>query len=427
MVLNGLQRRLSFLCLILPVCATVVYAQDDPPADPPAQETRADSAEILLGEFRVFAESYNRRGRLTAADYDTLETLVERYEAYLGANEPAERLLAAGVQLARWLQDPAAARRLLPHFETVDTQHPGLRIIWAEELRNAARYRRAVSVLDAIEFDLRQFPLAAALRADCLARDNHFDDAEATLNAIPSDLRLRSEVLGLVESVRSRITSNREFWPEELAIRAAEAAADDLPRVEMETEHGMIILELFENEAPNTVANFVSLAEAGFYDGTRFHRIVPGFVTQGGDPKSRDGITPDVGDGGPGYRIRDEVEISQFRRHFAGSLSMAKTEAPDTGGSQFFITHTQAPHLNGVHTVFGRVIEGIEVARRMEVGDRVIAVRVVRKRDHAYQPETLPDPNATPPAAPDGGDGGDGADGTDGGDGDGSDGDGATL
>ncbi|MFB3073010.1 MAG: peptidylprolyl isomerase, partial [bacterium] len=99
--------------------------------------------------------------------------------------------------------------------------------------------------------------------------------------------------------------------------------------VDMETEKGTISLELFEDDAPNTVANFVSLAEKGYYDGLTFHRVLQDFMIQGGDPR---------GDcsGGPGYRIRDEINP---RKHDRGVLSMAKAQAPDSGGSQFFITH----------------------------------------------------------------------------------------
>jgi cyclophilin family peptidyl-prolyl cis-trans isomerase len=186
-----------------------------------------------------------------------------------------------------------------------------------------------------------------------------------------------------------------EFWKEELAIREKEEQADDLPRVLLKTNRGEIELELFENEAPNTVANFVSLVEAGKYDGTQFHRVIPGFMSQGGVPNSLDGNLANDGQGGPGYTIACECYSEKARKHFPGVLSMAHG-GRDTGGSQFFLTHNLTPHLDynpgkpkDNHTVFGRVIKGLEIATGLKVGDKIEKATVLRKRDHKYVPETL--------------------------------------
>src|SRR5207249_11793952 len=143
----------------------------------------------------------------------------------------------------------------------------------------------------------------------------------------------------------------KDLWAKEKAIREAEAKAGDLPRVKLTTTKGVIVLELFENEAPETVGNFVNLVENGKYDGLTFHRVLKSFMAQGGDPKGD-------GSGGPGYHIYWECYQPDYRRHFQGSLSMAHA-GRDTGGSQFFLTFKQTPHLNGRHTCFGRVIEGM--------------------------------------------------------------------
>ncbi|MGD6802754.1 peptidylprolyl isomerase [Rossellomorea vietnamensis] len=118
--------------------------------------------------------------------------------------------------------------------------------------------------------------------------------------------------------------------------------------------------DLFPNEAPGTVENFSKLAKEGFYDGLSFHRVIPGFVSQGGCPQG-------TGTGGPGYTIPCETEGNPHK-HEAGSLSMAHA-GKDTGGSQFFIVHEPQPHLNGVHTVFGKVTSGLETARSLRNGD----------------------------------------------------------
>ena len=117
----------------------------------------------------------------------------------------------------------------------------------------------------------------------------------------------------------------------------------------MDTEAGFIELDLFEDDAPNTVTNFIKLVNDGFYDGLKFHRVIDGFMAQGGCPNSRDGSRGMPGTGGPGYTINCEINS---KKHLAGSLSMAHA-GKNTGGSQFFIVHQPQPHLDGVHTVFG--------------------------------------------------------------------------
>ncbi|UOY93853.1 peptidylprolyl isomerase [Ectobacillus sp. JY-23] len=125
--------------------------------------------------------------------------------------------------------------------------------------------------------------------------------------------------------------------------------------------------ELFSNEAPGTVANFEKLANEGFYNGLTFHRVIPGFVSQGGDPNGN-------GTGGPGYTIKCET-AGNPHRHKAGALSMAHA-GRDTGGSQFFIVHEPQPHLDGVHTVFGQVTSGLETVLAMRNGDIMQEVKV---------------------------------------------------
>jgi peptidyl-prolyl cis-trans isomerase B (cyclophilin B) len=136
----------------------------------------------------------------------------------------------------------------------------------------------------------------------------------------------------------------------------------------IETEKGTIELELFEKDAPNTVANFEKLINKGFYDGLTFHRVIPDFVIQGGCPNGN-------GTGGPGYTIKCETEGNP-NKHGTGALSMAHA-GKDTGGSQFFITHSPQPHLDGVHTVFGHVIgNGMDVVNKIQQGDKMLHLSV---------------------------------------------------
>lgn len=205
-----------------------------------------------------------------------------------------------------------------------------------------------------------------------------------------NDPRNRAWRLG--KSFAGIVDTYGDIWQQEQKIRAAEAKADDLPRVLFTTAKGDIVIELFENEAPQAVANFITLVKKGFYDGLTFHRVLPGFMAQGGCPEG-------TGTGGPGYNIRCECYQPNARKHFRGSLSMAHA-GRDTGGSQFFLTFVPTDFLNGRHTVFGRVIEGIEVAsaiRRRDPqsphaaqADKIIKAEVLRDRGHEYKFEKLP-------------------------------------
>ena len=144
----------------------------------------------------------------------------------------------------------------------------------------------------------------------------------------------------------------------------------------VKTERGDMVVELYADRTPLTVENFVNLARSGFYDGTTFHRVIPGFMAQGGDPTG-------MGTGGPGYQFRDEIDPT-LRHSGPGMLSMANA-GPGTNGSQFFITFGPTPHLDGKHSVFGRVTEGLEVLRSIrerdpqrdrQPGDRIETIEI---------------------------------------------------
>ena len=150
------------------------------------------------------------------------------------------------------------------------------------------------------------------------------------------------------------------------------------PVVTIETNHGKIEVELYPDVAPNTVNNFISLVKKGFYDGIIFHRVIPGFMIQGGDP---DG----TGMGGPGYSIYGEFTHNGFKnslRHTRGVLSMARAMFPNSAGSQFFLMVEDAPHLDGEYAAFGKVVSGIEEC------DRIVSVPRDR-RDRPLQDEKM--------------------------------------
>ena len=156
--------------------------------------------------------------------------------------------------------------------------------------------------------------------------------------------------------------------------------SEELPQIQIQTDRGDMTIEMFEDHAPNTVANMISLIEKGYYDGLNFHRVISDFMIQGGCPQG-------TGTGGPGYKFDDEF-TSECRHDSAGTLSMANA-GPRTNGSQFFITHGPTPHLDGKHTVFGKVTEGLDVVHEIKQGDVMEKVVVLQKRDHVYEVETI--------------------------------------
>ena len=221
-----------------------------------------------------------------------------------------------------------------------------------------------------------------------------FDDAEKFLNAAVANKSIDQRGQKLLEE----IPEYRRKWARELDFRAADAKAD-LPRVKLTIadhaghQKGVVIIELFEDQAPNTAANFISLVNKEFYDGLKFHRVLPGFMAQGGDPEGK-------GTGGPGYHIPDECTLPNHRDHFRGSLSMAHTSEKDSAGSQFFICFAPAGQLDDHFTVFGRVLEGMDVVSGIQridpdhpspvQPDKIVKAEVIRKRPHIYSPKTLP-------------------------------------
>ena len=140
--------------------------------------------------------------------------------------------------------------------------------------------------------------------------------------------------------------------------------------IKLQTAKGDIYLDLYDDKTPVTVGSFLELVGKGFYDGLTFHRVIAGFMAQGGDPKGD-------GSGGPGFTIPDEA--NKGLKHQRGTLSMAKTAAPNTGGSQFFICFAPQPHLDGIHTVFGECVQGMDAVDKIAVGDKITKATILKK------------------------------------------------
>ena len=210
--------------------------------------------------------------------------------------------------------------------------------------------------------------LAAAWKKDSA---NFSPDLKRQLSLLkPSDdplVRAQADSVSVFSSWLSTSGNPRALsWYEDLVRKYVVPALNGrTQRATIRTSHGDIVIELFGADAPITVWNFMNLAQTGYYRGTGFHRVVPNFVAQDGDPR-------DDGNGGPGYAIRDEMNR---RRYIRGAVGMALS-GPDTGGSQYFITHSPQPHLDGHYTVFGRVLRGYDALDSIVQGDRILSIAV---------------------------------------------------
>ncbi len=310
----------------------------------------------------------------------------------------AEDSELAGLQ-EKWAQKIAEANAMIPLLETAavsgfktspgsDKDLTAFLLSLAGEHIQKDDYPGAMLICQGLIDGKCTEPTLSNLAGIAAFGTNQFDLAEKFLGAAQKAGTLNDESSAMISSV----ADCKKLWEAEQLLREKEGTANDLPRVELKTSVGTFVLELFENEAPETVGNFVNLVEKGFYDGLTFHRVLHGFMAQGGCPKGD-------GSGGPGYSIYCECYNENHRNHFAGSLSMAKETARNTGGSQFFLNFVATPHLNGRHTVFGRIIEGMEhlpQITKIEATPRggpeptkIIEAKVVRKRAHDYVPKKV--------------------------------------
>ena len=380
------------------------------------------TSEQLLKKFSFMRTSIvNQRG-LAPGDMDAIRTLSDEFTS---CNETGVniRSIAAELQLNIWLKDDDQTTALFQRLSSIEPENSAVGLAWAEFLLSQDdadpeeifadlierypdapeivlawvqyldkqnRFTDGIKAIKGLDQEALTTASIAELYSGLLFADNLFNEAIEVLEQIdPAELENDVSLTAKINSKLETYQGIAKRWDNEEALREVEEAADDLPRATIITSKGLIIVELFEDHAENTVANFINLADSGFYDGTRFHRVLPKFMAQGGDPNSREGATGAAGSGGPGYTIADEHVGEDIREHFAGTLSMAKSTAPDSAGSQFFLTHLPTPHLDGRHTVFGRVVSGLNIVRSIEVDDDIVTISVSRKRDHDYTPVTI--------------------------------------
>ncbi len=357
--------------LVCCVIATTLLCPRSKVAAGPA----ADKWEATFGQWKdVLAGLRELRDKYLTAEDDEVDALRAEYATLLAkGHDLVEQLRVDG--LAAYVEAPNEDRELAKFL----TKLVGDDV-------DSDRYEKAAALTTAMldnECEDKRLFNWAGITAFAL---HDFEKAKECLTQAAEAGTLEGNGAKFLTEVDNYL----EYWKKEQELREAEAQADDLPRVKMTTSQGELVIELLENEAPEAVGNFVSLVEKEYYDGLVFHRVLPGFMAQGGCPK---------GDGtkGPGYNIYCECDRDNARMHFRGSLSMAHA-GKNTGGSQFFLTFLPTPWLNKQHTVFGRVVEGMDVLEKLQrrdpskpemqpKPDKIVKAEVLRKRpDHKYVP-----------------------------------------
>lgn len=345
-----------------------------------------------------------RKGSVTKDDRPALVALQGKLAPFAAQKEPLA--LAMQVQIATWLDDPA---QIDAAYTAVLAARPGNEIAlaqWFSAINRRNDFEHTVN-----EASARQAEVAASVRAslpviDALIALNRIGDAKARLDALTPKANEALDVAGKLNAHKMRLEALSPLWQIEDALRQTEEKAGTLPRVELVTSKGPIVVELFEDQAPNSVAAFLSFVEGGNYAGTSFSKRVPGLGLVGGDPNSKAGATGRPGFGSPGFRLPDEAGKPERRMALAGTIGFAKADSPptpttdgstpprtvkDSAGQTFFFLTTPAEHLHGECTIFGRIVSGAELLSTLAVNDRIESAKVLRKREHPYEVTKAPE------------------------------------
>ncbi len=388
------------------------------PTDGPRRSAESRQFDAAFGRWKdTLAQLLDLDLRYRAGSKSDQEFLKQEFDRVLAEAEKLEGELVESAIMA-YVKAPAENGGLVQFIVFVIQSHMALE-----------RYDDALRLAQLLLDNQVRLPALSQIAGMAAFNVGEFDLAEKHLLAWKQYRTLPESPIGKprgekrvaapgdrADQYLAMLSYYREAWAKERAIRSAEQAANDLPRVVLRTNKGEIELELFENEAPNTVANFIALVEKGFYNGLTFHRVERGVAAEAGCPNGD-------GTGGPGYVIRCECGQPNHRLHFRGSVAMA-IDAPNTGGSRFCITFGPAQAMDGRRTVFGRVVRGFDVLTKLQPriprspmqvalnphgggfiprADTIFEAIVLRKRPHAYEPEVFgrivhPQPKTDPGA-----------------------------
>jgi cyclophilin family peptidyl-prolyl cis-trans isomerase len=397
--------------------------------------------EQLEKEFKVVTESQQRLNDIKAQAARAM-IAQSKGAAQKGTEEGKQLVALLNLRLPALEKDLTAARRARPQDPTVQWLTGELLLIVGGEPDEIKPYfEKAASAglkrsqlfasLAKVEYDANEFRSAYNHASQALDLDSTSRAAWETYMRTSFGLERFGSVTERLDKafpnikppwagvIRRSATDMQQQWGRELALRQADEKAGNLPLVQFTIEHkvfensadgkqqptvkttgkGQVTIELFENQAPVSVANFLTLTEQKFYDGTRFHWADAGRMVVGGDPLTKNDNPEDDGTGGPGYAIPDESRRAGAREHFRGCVGVVQN-GPKTAGSQFYITLVPLPEFNGHFTCFGRVIKGQEVIDqitegrtnretgqfgRIIPGDVLLKAEVIRKRPHKYE------------------------------------------
>jgi len=359
-----------------------------PPAPLPPPLSRTEQ------RFREMSAYIKSKGSIDASTRAEVERLARDIDVELEApssdRDQMLRLLPARIQISIWLTDEATMDRTFERLLSMTTAPDIVTIAWGRELNADGRFEKSLELLQPRKFQTDAMTIdSKILIGDALCSIHRYEPAQASYNSAPALGRSTDQLNAIALGTR-RVSFGRYLFNKELSAMQRDQQRGDLPTVELTTTKGPILIELFEDQAPNTVGNFVERIEAGAYDGTSFHRFMRGFGIQGGDPATASGGA--AGGSAGGWVIPDECERTDRRAPFTGRLLMAKQAAGDSpvkpaancAGAQFTILLSNAESLDGFYTVFGRVIDGMETVRKLREDDQIVRASVLSKRDHSY-------------------------------------------
>ncbi len=376
----------ALLCASLAISSARAQDSDAPATGAPFAQQEAVNRDDTP-EYKKFTDEMVQ----FKAALKKLRALKDEFQA-----ASPERKDAIKAEFEPLLEDTAKRQKELVSFaiaayRSVDGQNAELRAFLSSMLAWLVVDRENYEVAYVIAKALFEYPLPsgngdalygfAAFAAFCTM---NLDEAKAWYQ-IAKDKGVVSKCdpedkMHLQYNLERVLPEYETLWAKEQEIRKAEEAADNLPRVLLHTSKGDITIELFKNEAPIATNNFLSLVKEGFYTDVPFHRVLPYFMAQGGDPTG-------TGSGGPGYCIKCECYGDNARNHFRGSIAMAHAGI-NTGGSQFFLDFVPTPFLNKKHTVFGRIIDGMDVLSEIQridpekesdaAPDKIIDAKILR-------------------------------------------------
>ncbi|MFO0829625.1 MAG: peptidylprolyl isomerase [Phycisphaerales bacterium] len=374
-----------------------------PPASPSAPPRTQTPREAMRSEYEQLSALLARKPTLTADDRATIQSLLTRIQAAIAAGSADPMNYAMCARLAGWIDDAAAEDKAYEGLLAVQPNNEVAASQWIAAITKRGRYEQALGVARNRYRDLTQMPRVAMAIAETLIAANRYEEAVELLDSIGNIAGARADLGAKFVPLRQRAATLGAMWSAEQAKRIADEKEGQNAHVELITSKGTILIELYEREAPAAAFSFVELVDTGAYNGTRFHRRLPGFAVIGGDANTKPGATGRPGYGTVGWRIPDEGMRSDRRPAFGGTIGLCKaldpkspTAAylPKSAGSQFFFLLQPAEHLNeeiANFTIFGRILDGWDTVVNLEPGDELLAAQVVRRGSHEYKAVRDPD------------------------------------